>query len=40
VANKSPQKSSGKKPGKSLKEKRAAKKAKQAPTKIGTAKPA
>jgi hypothetical protein len=40
VANKSPQKSSGKKPGKSLKEKRAAKKAKQAPAKIGTAKPA
>jgi hypothetical protein len=40
VANKSPQKDSGKKPGKSLKEKRAAKKAKQAPTKIGTSKPA
>ncbi len=40
MANKSPQKSSGKKPGKSLKEKRAAKKAKQAPNKIGTAKPA
>jgi hypothetical protein len=39
VANKSPQKSSGKKPGKSLKEKRAAKKAKQAPAKIGTSKP-
>jgi len=36
VANKSPQKDSGKKPGKSLKEKRAAKKAKQAPVKIGT----
>ena len=40
MANKSPQKSSGKKPGKSLKEKRAAKKAKQAPAKIGTTKPA
>ena len=40
MANKSPQKSSGKKPGKSLKEKRAAKKAKQAPAKIVTAKPA
>jgi len=38
MANKSPQKSSAKKPGKSLKEKRAAKKAKQAPTKMGTAK--
>ena len=39
MANKSPQKSSGKKPGKSLKEKRAAKKAKQAPGKIGASKP-
>ncbi len=40
MANKSPQKDSAKKPGKSLKEKRQAKKAKQAPTKIGTTKPA
>jgi len=40
VANKVPQKPSGKKPGKSLKEKRAAKKAKQAPNKIGTSRPA
>ena len=40
MANKSPQKDSGKKPGKSLKEKRAAKKAKQTPAKIGTGKPA
>jgi hypothetical protein len=36
VANKSPQKSSGKKPGKTLKEKRAAKKAKHEPGKIGS----
>ena len=39
VADKSPHKSSGKKPGKTLKEKRADKKAKQAPGKIGTGKP-
>lgn len=40
VANKSPQKDSPKKVGKSLKEKRAAKKAKTATTKIGATKPA
>ena len=40
MANKSPQKDSGKKPGKSLKENHAVKKAKQVTTKIGTTKPA
>ena len=40
MANKSPQKDSAKKAGKSLKEKRAVKKAKQVTTKIGTTKPA
>jgi hypothetical protein len=38
VPNKTPQKPSAKKPGKTLKEKRAAKKAKHAP-KVGLAKP-
>ena len=40
LANKSPQKDSAKKVGKSLKEKRAVKKAKQTPAKLGTPKPA